>query len=98
MIGITIPAMLRISWSVSVIIIWVDIAALLFALQNFGTIGAAFTPIVAVMFLVFGLYIFYAAMAVMTNTVAQKEVFPLGGPVIKSVQNFIEGTQISSTE
>jgi len=84
MIGITIPAMLRISWSVAVIIIWVDIAALLFALLNIGVISAAFTPIIALMFLVFSLYMFYAAMAIMTNTVYQRPVLPLGGPVIKS--------------
>ncbi|MBS3920785.1 MAG: hypothetical protein KG012_18080 [Deltaproteobacteria bacterium] len=83
-IATIIPAMLRISWSVVAIIIWVDIAALLFALLNLGVIGAELTPLIAIMFLVFGLYMFYAAMAVMTNTVYQKQVFPLGGPLIKS--------------
>ena len=78
MVTILIPSVLRISSSVSVIIIWVAIACFLFALVNLGVLGFVFLQISCVMFLVFALYMFYTALAIMTNTVAQ-EVFPLGG-------------------
>ena len=84
MIGITAPAIARLSWSVFAIIIEVDIAALLFSFINLGLIGPWLIPLVAHLFLIFALYMFYVGLVVMTNTVAKKPVFPLGGPLIKS--------------
>lgn len=72
------------AWSLGIMQLEIAVTVLLFALVQTGTISAAtFNPVCGWMFLIFGIYCFYAGMAEIINTTFSRVILPLGRPLLK---------------